>query len=191
MPLINTYQAKGLVIATVLMLVLLVLSACATRPEPVDVGLAQTDQILLQSLPSRTISYEESVRPVLQRRCVVCHGCYDAPCQLKLSSPEGIQRGANKEKVYDGSRFTVASPTRLYIDAKTTEQWRGKGFHGVLNEGGRDPITNLEQSVMYKMLRLKQINPQARVGLLPALFDLSLDRPQTCPTLEEFDKYAE
>ncbi len=70
MPAINAFHARDLVAATILLLVLLALSACATRPEPVDDGLAQTDQILLQSLPSRTISYEESVRPVLQRRCV-------------------------------------------------------------------------------------------------------------------------
>jgi len=186
-----TDHTNGLFVLAVLLVAIVALSACATRPEPVDIGLAQTDQILLQSLPSRTLSYEETVRPVLQRRCVVCHGCYDAPCQLKLSSPEGIRRGANKDKVYDGSRFTAAAPTRLYVDAKTTAEWRGKGFHGVLNEGGQAPVTNLEQSVMYKMLRLKQINPQARVGQLPAAFDVSLDRPQTCPTLDEFDDYAQ
>jgi hypothetical protein len=187
----NALHIGKLMVAGLVLLVLMALSACATKPDPVDVGLAETDQFLLQSLPSQTLSYAESVRPVLQRRCVVCHGCYDAPCQLKLSSPEGIRRGANKEKLYNGSRFSTASPTRLFIDAKTTEQWRGKGFHAVLNEGEQAPVANLEQSVMYKMLRLKQINPQARVGILPASFDLSLDRPQTCPTLEEFDEYAE
>ena len=150
----NASQGGRSVIALLIVLGLFVISACTTTPRPVDPGLAVTDQILLQDLPSETISYQERVRPVLQRRCVVCHGCYDAPCQLKLSSPEGIQRGASKEKVYNGARFTTASPTRLYIDAKTTEQWRSKGFHSVLNEGESSPKENLEQSVMYKMLRL-------------------------------------
>jgi hypothetical protein len=26
------------------------------------------------------------VAPILESRCVVCHGCYDAPCQLKLTA---------------------------------------------------------------------------------------------------------
>ena len=42
----------------------------------------------------------------LEQRCVVCHGCYDAPCQLLLSSPDGIARGASKQVVYDTDRLT-------------------------------------------------------------------------------------
>ncbi|MGB5275739.1 MAG: fatty acid cis/trans isomerase, partial [Gammaproteobacteria bacterium] len=38
--------------------------------------------------------------------------------------------------------------------------------------------------------RQKQLYPQARTGMLSDDFDLSLDREQTCPTLEEFDEYA-
>ena len=32
------------------------------------------------------VSYLKDVKRVLDRRCVVCHSCYNAPCQLKLSS---------------------------------------------------------------------------------------------------------
>jgi ferredoxin len=170
--------------------VCLSVAACApTRPDDA-IRLAQIDHGLLQTLPEETMSFTAEVRPVLERRCVVCHGCYDAPCQLKLSSPEGIGRGASKEKVYDGARFTTMSPTRLYIDAKTPREWRDKGFHGVLNEGTASAENNLDQSVMYKMLRLKEVNPQARSGRLSDEFDLALDRKQTCPTTDEFDAYA-
>lgn len=120
---------------------------------------------------------------------MVCHGCYDAPCQLKLSSPAGIERGGNKNKVYNGSRFITATPTRLGIDAKTTEEWREKDFHPVLNEGDNVPVANLSQSLIYRMLRMKQVNPQAVEGMLPDEIDISLDRKQSCPTLEEFDVY--
>ncbi len=71
--------------------------------------------------------YLTEVKPLIENRCVVCHACYDAPCQLKLSSPEGIDRGANKEKVYEGTRLLAANTTRMFIDAKTTAQWREKG----------------------------------------------------------------
>ena len=141
-------------------------------------------------MPKEIISYDEKVRPVLESRCVVCHGCYDAPCQLKLSSPEGIHRGANKNIVYNGSRATAAEPTRLFIDAMTTEEWRQKGFDTVLNEGDDNPVKNLEDSVLYRMLRQKRLNPQARTGMLSDDFDVGLDRAQSCPTLDEFDEYA-
>jgi hypothetical protein len=172
-----------------LVFTMLALSSCAVKEEPVTVGQATIDLDLLQTLPKEKISYEDSVKPVIQRRCVVCHGCYDAPCQLKLSSPAGIQRGGSKEKVYNGARFKTMAPTRLDIDAKTPEQWRQKNFHSVLNETENDPAANLSQSVLYRMLRMKQLSPQPRTGMIPDRIDLSLDRKQTCPTLEEFDEY--
>ena len=172
-----------------ILLLMSMLAACA-KEESITADQAIVEYDLLYTLPKETISYDEKVRPILESRCVVCHGCFDAPCQLKLSSPEGIQRGANKKKVYNGARISADEPTRLFIDAMTTEEWRQKGFDTVLNEGDANPLTNLEDSVMYRMLRQKQLYPQARTGMLSDDFDVSLDRAQTCPTLAEFDKYA-
>ncbi len=172
-------------------LLALLLASCSGGGEDITRQQATVDLELLQTLPEQNISYTDEVQSVLARRCVVCHGCYDAPCQLKLSSPEGIGRGASKEIVYDGARFKTADPTRLFIDAKTPEEWREKGFHSILNEGeSTDKLSNLNNSVMYKMLRLKQLNPQSRAGMLSSDFDLSLNRKQTCPAPDEFDKYA-
>ena len=75
-----------------------------------------------------------NVRQVLERRCVVCHGCYDAPCQLLLSSHAGLERGASKEVVYDTERLTAAQPTRLFIDAHGTAEWRERGFFPVTGD---------------------------------------------------------
>ncbi len=135
------------------------------------------------------IEFDQQVKPVLERRCVVCHGCYDAPCQLKLSSGEGVQRGASKELVYS-PRITATQPTRLFIDAKSTAEWRSRDFHTVLNEGEQTPEQNLENSVLYRLLRLKQQHPQPRTNLLPDSFTLGLDREQTCPSLESVDQYT-
>ena len=181
------FKSPGLLL---LLLSFFILSSCANKQASVTQQQSTIDLALLDTLPSEGISYRDEVQPVLERRCVVCHGCYDAPCQLKLSSPAGIERGANKETVYNGARFKTMVPTRLYIDAKTATQWREKGFHSILNEGVDTPEQNLEQSVMYQMLRLKQTNPQARVGMLSDRFDVSLDRSESCPTVETFDKYA-
>jgi hypothetical protein len=168
----------------------LLLSACSSKEPSITADQATVEYDLLYTLPKDPISYDEEVRPILESRCVVCHGCYDAPCQLKLTSPEGIHRGANKKKVYNGARITADDPTRLFIDAMTTEEWRKKGFDTVLNEGDANPLTNLEDSVMYRMLRQKQLYPQARTGMLSDDFDLGLDRVQTCPTIDEFNEYA-
>ena len=167
-----------------------ILTACAPSEKSITAEQDSVEYDLLYTLPEEGIAYDEKVRPILESRCVVCHGCYDAPCQLKLSSPEGIQRGASKKKVYDGARITADEPTRLFVDAMTTDEWRQKEFHPVMNEGDANPLKNLENSVMYRMLRQKQLYPQARTGMLSDDFDVSLDREQTCPTIDEFDEYA-
>ena len=89
------------------------------------------------------------VKPILDSRCVVCHACYDAPCQLKLSAYEGVTRGANDLKVYDTLRLLPAKPTRLFMDAHSNVDWRKKGFYPVLNERRPTPEANREGSVLY------------------------------------------
>ena len=78
------------------------------------------------------MDYPPQIRTTLEQRCMVCHGCYDAPCQLKLDAWQGLQRGASKEKVYDGTRLLTANLTRLFEDAHTAQEWREKGFYPVL-----------------------------------------------------------
>lgn len=134
------------------------------------------------------VSYEKEVAPLLERRCVVCHACYDAPCQLKMGAPEGIFRGASKEKVYSSERLLAAAPTRLFEDAHSTELWRSKGFSPVLNEREDSVEANLDGSVLYQMLRLKRDHPLPRAHVL-AGFDFAINRKQSCPTIEEFPEY--
>ncbi len=128
--------------------------------------------------------YPPKVKAIVEQRCMVCHGCYDAPCQLKLDAWAGVQRGASKEMVYDGGRLTAASPTRLFVDAQTVEEWRAKGFYPVLNEQTPD------QGVLARMLALKQQHPLPAGELLPDTITLGLDREQQCTKPEDFDKFA-
>jgi hypothetical protein len=169
---------------------LIALSACSGQRAAETTQQPTVDFDLLLTLPAEPVDYNAAVKPILERRCVVCHGCYDAPCQLKLSSFEGLERGANPKKIYDGSRIFPAEPTRLLVDADSTEAWRRKGFHPVLSGSNDAPQDNLEASVLYRMLRLKQLHPQPRLGLLPASFDLGLDRKQECATDTDFDRFA-
>ncbi|MDQ3774947.1 MAG: hypothetical protein M3461_11595 [Pseudomonadota bacterium] len=53
------------------------------------------------------------VKVVLDNRCLVCHGGYDAPSQVQLGSYPGVTRGANKESIY-ATRLSRAQPTRFH-----------------------------------------------------------------------------
>ncbi|MBI1673276.1 fatty acid cis/trans isomerase [Shewanella sp. DW31] len=133
----------------------------------------------------------KEVEPILNSRCVVCHACYDAPCQLKMTSSEGIERGASKEKVYQGTRLVAATPNRLFVDAFTPEAWRQRGFYPMLNERDQTPEANTQASVLARMLTLKQMHPLPEDKILDKRFDFSLDRVQQCASLEEMDKYEQ
>ena len=165
--------------------------SCGSDKESITKQQSDIEYDILLKGGEENISYVNQAKPVLEKRCIVCHGCYDAPCQLKLTSIEGIKRGANPEKIYNSERIIATESTRLFIDAKSEDEWREKGFHSVLNEQEKNKINNLRHSVLYKMLRLKQLNPQPRVGMIDESVDLGLNRKQTCPVNNEFDKYAE
>lgn len=152
-----------------------------------------TDEELVTAdlaLSADPVEFRSQVLPILERRCIVCHGCYDAPCQLKLSSPEGLRRGASNERVYNPTRIRAMQPTRLFVDAKTTVEWRSRGFHSVLNEGQQTPRENLENSVLYRLLLLKQQHPQPRTKQLPDSVTLGIDREETCPSPESIASFA-
>lgn len=134
--------------------------------------------------------YWQDVNPILENRCVVCHSCYDAPCQLKLTAYEGLTRGASRDLVYDGTRLLAATPNRLFQDAALPSQWRQRGFFPMLNERDDTPEGNRDLSVLARLLELKQQHPLPQEAL-PASFDFNLDRAQQCPTIEQFDSYAQ
>ena len=141
--------------------------------------------------PSQTYSYSRDIKPVLERKCIACHGCYDAPCQLKLTSAEGLLRGATGKPVYDSARLSDMAPTRLFIDASTTAGWRDKGFYPVLNEQGGPLENNLEASLLYNMIRLGREQPLPPHSAVPEDIQLGLQRKNECSLPSEFDKYAQ
>ena len=103
----------------------------------------------------KKIDYIKDIKPILNKRCVVCHSCYNSPCQLKLSSHEGLDRGATKQLVYD-TRLQASDPTRLFIDAKNTEEWRKKEFYSVT-----DTTASEDGSLAMLMLNQKKIKPES------------------------------
>ncbi|MEC4749161.1 fatty acid cis/trans isomerase [Methylomicrobium sp. Wu6] len=184
----------------IILLVFLVITGCATLvyqsknyealygPAELKQRLLTQEEAVLNQRQNK-VSFHKDVKPILDSRCVVCHGCYDAPCQLKLGSIEGIDRGATKQKIYDFARLKAASPTRLFIDASDTAGWRQKDFYPVLNERGDSTAANLDNSVLAKLIELKRQNPLPTSGKLDEDFDLESSRDLQCPTVEEFPKY--
>ena len=142
-----------------------------------------------QYLGHGNVSYLKDVKPILDSRCVVCHGCYDSPCQLKLSSIEGLDRGASKIPVYDTKRLIPAETTRLFIDEVDTEGWRKRDFFPVLDEGQDTVETRVSNSVLAGLLELKRNHPLPGSGKLSDDFEFKLDRTLECPTTEEFPDF--
>ena len=164
--------------AAILIVLSCIITSCTPTPAPTLPPLPEP--------PAASVSYREQVQPILERRCVVCHGCYDSPCQLLLSSPEGIERGASKGVVYDASRLTAMEPTRLFTDAHGTAAWRERGFFPVTSRTGAEG----DPSLLLLMLQLGRANRFAPGERLPASVGLDINRPLACPRPQEFAAYA-
>ncbi|AKH68005.1 Fatty acid cis/trans isomerase (CTI) [Spongiibacter sp. IMCC21906] len=176
-----------------LSLLLFILVGCATymamdfdsRFGPADAEQFETPKT------TGSVDYQADIKPILESRCIVCHACYDSPCQLKLGSYEGLTRGGSKAPVYDGARIFAADPSRLHTDGMSVSDWREKGFFPVLNEREDSPEANIEAGLMAQLLLQKQAHPQPSSGILPDSFDFSLGRDQQCPQIEEYASYLE
>jgi len=142
----------------------LLLSACST-PLPQPVAVHDT---------GKEISYLKDVKPILDKRCVTCHSCYNSPCQAKMSSFEGVDRGASKLLVYDALRFRAVDPTRLFIDAKNTDEWRKKGFYSITQNPDLNATHN--DSIMMHLLYDKKKNPSIIGVYSPETDDLICPR---------------
>ncbi|MDB5969545.1 MAG: cis/trans isomerase [Hydrocarboniphaga sp.] len=166
-----------------------VLFACATLPPNVNVAppvaVAQTDH------------YQADIQPIFDNKCAACHGCYDAPCQLKLTSDDGVLRGASKAQVYDGVRLDKLPPTRLGLDAQTVEGWRQKGFYSALyspkpekTSTADDKIPVLQASLLGNMIALGKSHSWPANGRIPDSIQTGFARANECPTIAEFDKFT-
>ncbi|NBA97422.1 fatty acid cis/trans isomerase [Pseudomonas sp. R5(2019)] len=130
------------------------------------------------------IAYARDIQPIFTEKCVACHACNDAACQLNLGSAEGAARGASKVPVYKGDRSVAEAPTRLFLDASGPDAWRHKGFYSVLDNQAS------QASLMARMLELGHRTPLQPNAKLPEEIVLGLNRDNLCPLPGEFDAYA-
>jgi hypothetical protein len=138
----------------------------------------------------QTYSFTHDVKPILDQKCIACHACYDAACQLKMTSSEGLLRGATDKSVYNGTRIRDADPTRLFVDAHGQAQWREKDFFSVFNDQGGSLDNNLANSVFFKMIELGKTNPLPANAPVPNNIKLGLSRENECRVADDFNQYA-
>ncbi len=114
-------------------------------------------------------TFASQVRPILEQRCLVCHSCYNSPCQLNLQSYEGLDRGGNKEQIYQPSRIVAVPPSRMFQDAQTTADWvkRFKFFPVVSHD--KRPA----DSLLYHFVLQRRADPRAG--------DFSAEQAPGCP----------
>jgi hypothetical protein len=129
----------------------------------------------------------EDVQPIFESRCGVCHGCYDAPCQLVLTSHEGLERGATPKPVYDPQRLIEARTTRLFIDDEGVDRWRKRGFFDVLEDPGGPLPGPMLRRVLYHG-RLMSLPPDVSI---PDSVPLDINRRLWCPTPEKWDAFID
>ena len=100
--------------------------------------------------------FTSRIQPIFNNRCVACHSCYNAPCQLNLQSYTGLSRGATKLNVYDGSRLKSVAPSRLDIDARSASEWHAKGFFSVVD------ATSPARTLLMQLVSLRARHPTAQ-----------------------------
>ncbi|RGP57352.1 peptidylprolyl isomerase [Pseudomonas abyssi] len=141
--------------------------------------------------PQQSFAYQRDIKPILENRCMACHGCYDAPCQLKLTSADGVKRGASQQQVYNAMRLEDMPPTRLGTDAQSEAQWREQGFFSVLHDADQGAAAGLDGSLLFRMLELGQRNPLPANSRLPDEIKIGTAHSFSCPTLDTFADYAQ
>jgi hypothetical protein len=126
-------------------ILILQLAACTVSRAPVITQLQES------ASTEQDQFYLKSVKPLLDKRCVTCHSCYTAPCQLNLAHIEGVRRGATKNPLYDGTRITAADPTRLFVDAHSALEWiQKKDFFPVARTKIED-LSLMEALIMQRL----------------------------------------
>jgi len=71
--------------------------------------------------------YLDQVQPILSKRCVTCHGCYEAACQLNLQSYQGVRRGYDATPIYSMTRLESMPITQMN-DVYPLSKWRELAF---------------------------------------------------------------
>ncbi len=88
----------------------------------------------------QAVAYAALVAPILQERCVSCHGPGKAEGGLRLDTPDGIRKG--------GGDGPVVAPGRAASSELVRRVWLPAGHEDAMPPKGRPPLTPAEASVL-------------------------------------------
>jgi len=168
-----------------LIALLFVLSACQKYQDVISGNNQIPSPAILPAPVERPVSYTKEIRPIIESKCLSCHSCFDAPCQLKMESAEGLLRGAFRESIYGGARVEAMPPTRLGIDELTVPGWRERGFHSVLQSDNAQ-----SEPLIAGMISLAKQYPFPPNSKIPDSIELGITRKNQCVSSEKFSGYA-
>lgn len=159
-------------------LALPVLAADAAKDPGAAAAGSQSADGQAGSDPSSVPDYVDDVQPIFNRRCIACHGCLGSPCNVKLDSFRGLQRGGFGLNAYSDH---VGNYPRTDMEAAhSLAAWRKKGFYPIVARDGA-PEKNLDGSLLYLMIEAGQahnspgFSREALKGLRPERYK------STCP----------
>lgn len=140
--------------------------------------------------------YTKKVQPIFDAKCIACHSCYNSPCQLNLTSYEGVTRGASQINPYDFPLAKPNNPTRLGVDASSTEEWRSKGFYDVMGDAKNSLLLNLVTMTRHKDYQNYEFHAESsrtclKPGSIPSIImqvKHEFSMPYGLPTLDEKEK---
>lgn len=87
--------------------------------------------------------YSKEIQPIFDAKCIACHSCYNAPCQLNLINYEGVMRGANQTDLYKFPLVSARHPTRLGQDARMLDEWRELEFYDITGDSADSLLLTL------------------------------------------------
>ncbi|MDH5509885.1 MAG: fatty acid cis/trans isomerase [Nitrospinota bacterium] len=127
--------------------------------------------------------YTSQIKPIFDSRCVVCHACIEAPCNLLLTSHEGVIRGGHNYDVFGSNVFAIPKQ-RLGTDATSEAQWRERGFHPVVDKSrGVTAGERVENSLLLRFVQLAAAN-----NTPDNINRVEAPKNKSCPrNVEEFD----
>lgn len=101
--------------------------------------------------------YMDDVQKIFTKRCVACHSCNTGPCQLNLTSYEGLSRGMSKDNPHDVKRTFGSVPRARLSDHYSVEKYRSMGFYPVVEQSVFEEQN--KKSIMYLALTHGEDNP--------------------------------
>ncbi len=96
-----------------------------------------------------TVDYVSQVQPIFNRRCIACHGCLGSPCNVKLDSFPGVERGGFEQNPY-AAHLGLGVRTDMEA-ANSTAEWRERGFYPIVARQGAGDA-NLQASLLFRMI---------------------------------------